>query len=186
MATNTRLFLNQCKKILLTVKVSTSFTLFSYILCIFVCGLVENNRKQCKNGELIPKCGKFRASIILDDKTLQYVHVPIAYRIHQIIYKTMALSILVSIFKHDSNVFSAILAANGQTWHEYALTVVNSPMRLPKGYTQSPYFHLLRQNALIFFPYILYTILQYSLRRFYQTTSFLRALNTKVTALVML
>jgi len=30
-------------------------------------------------------------------------------------------------------VVSAILAANGQTWHEYALTVVNSPMRLIKG-----------------------------------------------------
>ena len=30
-------------------------------------------------------------------------------------------------------VLSAILAANGQTWHEYELTAVNSPMRLIKG-----------------------------------------------------
>ena len=42
-------------------------------------------------------------NIILDDKTLQYFHVPIAYLIQQIIYKTMGISILVSIFKHDSN-----------------------------------------------------------------------------------
>jgi len=31
-------------------------------------------------------------------------------------------------------VLSALLATNGQTWHEYALTAVNSPMRLIKGY----------------------------------------------------
>jgi len=30
-------------------------------------------------------------------------------------------------------VLSAILAANGQTWHQYELTAVNSPMRLIKG-----------------------------------------------------
>jgi len=36
-------------------------------------------------------------------KRLQYFHVPIAYQIQQIIYKTMGVSILVSIFKHDSN-----------------------------------------------------------------------------------
>ena len=30
-------------------------------------------------------------------------------------------------------VLFAILAANGQTWHEYALTAVNSPKRLIKG-----------------------------------------------------
>ena len=30
-------------------------------------------------------------------------------------------------------VLSAIVAANGQTWHEYALTVVNSPMLIIKG-----------------------------------------------------
>jgi len=30
-------------------------------------------------------------------------------------------------------VLSAILAANGQTWHEYALTAVNSSMQLIKG-----------------------------------------------------
>jgi len=30
-------------------------------------------------------------------------------------------------------VWSAILAANGQTWFLYALTAVNSPMRLIKG-----------------------------------------------------
>ena len=52
-----------------------------------------------KNGELFPNCGKYRVNIILDDKTLQYFHVPIAHQIQQIIYKTMGLSILVSIFK---------------------------------------------------------------------------------------
>ena len=45
MATNILLFLNQCNKILLNVNVSTLLTLFSYIVCVFVCGLVENNRK---------------------------------------------------------------------------------------------------------------------------------------------
>jgi len=51
MATNSCLFLNQCNKILLNVNVSTSFTLFSYILCIFVCGLVEKtaNSKKWRN-----------------------------------------------------------------------------------------------------------------------------------------
>ena len=76
---------------------STSFSLFSYILGIYVCGLVEKTANS-KNGELIPNCGKYRVNIILDDKTLQYFHVPIAYQI-QIIYKTMGLSILVSIFE---------------------------------------------------------------------------------------
>jgi len=90
-------------KILLTVNVSTSFTLFSYILCIFVCGLVKKNLQILKSGKLIPNCGKYGVTIILDDKTLQYFHVPIAYQIQQIVYKTMGMSILVSIFKHDSN-----------------------------------------------------------------------------------
>jgi len=57
--------------------VSTSLTLFSYSLCIFVCGLVEKPQ-IVKNGELIPNCGKYRLNIILEDKTLQYFHVPIA------------------------------------------------------------------------------------------------------------
>ena len=52
-----------------------------------------------KHGELILNCGKYRVNIILDDKTLQYFHVPIAYQIQQIVYKTMGLSILVSIFE---------------------------------------------------------------------------------------
>ena len=30
-------------------------------------------------------------------------------------------------------VLSAILAENGQKWHEYALTALNSQMRLKKG-----------------------------------------------------
>jgi len=33
---------------------------------------------------------------------LEYFHVPLAYQIQQIIYKTMGVSILVSIFQHDS------------------------------------------------------------------------------------
>jgi len=62
-------------------------------------------------------CVKF----ILDDKMLQYCHLFMlptfkAYTCQQYVC-----------------VLSAILAANGQTWHEYALTAVNSPMRLIKG-----------------------------------------------------
>ena len=34
---------------------------------------------------------------------MQYFHVPTAYQIQQIIYKTMGVSILVSIVQHDSN-----------------------------------------------------------------------------------
>jgi len=45
----------------------------------------------------------YHVKIILDDKTLQYCHVPIAYQIQQKIYKTVEVSILVSIFQHDSN-----------------------------------------------------------------------------------
>ena len=78
---------------------STSFTLFSDILCIFVCGLVEKKPQIVKHGEPIPKCGKYRMNIILDDKTLKYFHVLIAYQIQQIIYKTMGLFILVSKFE---------------------------------------------------------------------------------------
>jgi len=48
MATNIRLFLNYCNKILLNVNVSTSFTLFTYILCIFVSGLVEKKHANSK------------------------------------------------------------------------------------------------------------------------------------------
>jgi len=49
-------------------------------------------------------------------------------------------------------VLSAILAANGQTWHEYALTAMNSPIWLIKVLKiVTPYFKLLRQNALILF-----------------------------------
>ena len=42
--------------------------------------------KNSKNGELTPNCGKYRVNIILGDKTLQYLYVPIAYQIQQIIY----------------------------------------------------------------------------------------------------
>ena len=52
-----------------------------------------------KNGELFPNCGKYRVNTILDVKTLQYFHAPIAYQIQQIICKTMGLSILVTIFE---------------------------------------------------------------------------------------
>jgi len=52
-----------------------------YILCIFVCGLVGEKTQIVKNGGLIPNCGKYRVNIILDDKTLQHFHVPIAYQI---------------------------------------------------------------------------------------------------------
>ena len=72
-------------------------------MCIFVCGLVGKKTQIGKNGELIPNCGKYSVNFILDDKRLQYFHVPIAYQVQQIIYKTMVVSILVSLFKHDSN-----------------------------------------------------------------------------------
>jgi len=41
------------------------------------------NAFRRKSGELIQNCGKYRVNIILDDKTLQYFHVPIAYQIQQ-------------------------------------------------------------------------------------------------------
>ena len=84
MATNIRLFLNQCNKILLNVNVSTSFTLFSYILCILFVVQLKITANS-KTGELIHNCGKYRVNIMLDDKTLQYFNVPIAYQIQQII-----------------------------------------------------------------------------------------------------
>ena len=60
-------------------------------------------------------------NLILDDKMLQYCHVFMlptlkSHTCQQYVY-----------------VLSAILATNGKTWHEYALTAVNSPMRLIKG-----------------------------------------------------
>ena len=60
-------------------------------------------------------------NFIFDDKMLQYCHVFMkptfkAYTCQQYVC-----------------VLSAILAANAQTWHEYALTAVNSPIRLIKG-----------------------------------------------------
>jgi len=78
--------------------VSTSFTLFSYILCIFVCGLVEKTANS-KKWRTYSELWQISRDNILDDKTLQYFHVPIAYQIQQIIYKTIGLSILVSIFE---------------------------------------------------------------------------------------
>jgi len=64
---------------------------------------------------------KYYVIFILDDKVLQHCHVFMlptfkAYTCQQYVC-----------------VLLAILAANGQTWHEYALTVVNSHMRLIKG-----------------------------------------------------
>ena len=64
---------------------------------------------------------RYCVNFILDDKMLQYCHVS-----------------MLSTFKAYTCqryvcVLSAILAANGQTWHKYALTAVNSPMRLIQG-----------------------------------------------------
>jgi len=67
-----------------------------------------NGHKNCVN-------------FILDDKMLQYCHVFMLPTFKAYTYQQYVC------------VLSAILAANGQTWHEYALTVVNSPMRLIKG-----------------------------------------------------
>jgi len=59
-------------------------------------------------------------NFILDDKMLQYCHV---FMLH---------TFIAYMCQQYVCVLSAILAANGQTWHEYALTVVNSPMQLIK------------------------------------------------------
>jgi len=60
-------------------------------------------------------------NFIFDDKMLQYCHVFMkltfkAYTCQQYVY-----------------VLPAILAANGQTWHEYAFTAVSSHTRLING-----------------------------------------------------
>ena len=75
-----------------------SFTLFSYILCIFVCGLVEKTANS-KKWRTYSELWQISREYYIYRKTLQYFHVPIAYKIQQIIYKTMGLSILVSIFE---------------------------------------------------------------------------------------
>ena len=80
---------------------STLFTLFFYYFVHFC--LWFSWKWIVQNGELIPNCGNYRVNIILDDKTLQYFPVLIAYQIRQIIYKIMGVSIFVSIFKLDSN-----------------------------------------------------------------------------------
>ena len=62
-----------------------------------------------------------RVNFILDDKMLQYCHVLMlptfqAYTCQQYVFVLLTIS-----------------DANGQTWHEYAVTAMNSPMRLIKG-----------------------------------------------------
>jgi len=96
------------QQILLNVNVFTSFTLFSYVLCICACGLVEKTANSKKNGEISQNCGKYRVNIIMDYKTLQYFHVPIAYQIHLIIKKCVGEG-------------CGYLSINIQTWLEYAL-----------------------------------------------------------------
>ena len=64
---------------------------------------------------------KYSVNFILDDKMLQYCHV---FKLPS--FKAYTCQQYVC-------VLSAILVANGQTWHEYALTAVNSPMRIIKG-----------------------------------------------------
>jgi len=76
-----------------------------------------NSKKSLKAANGYTCCVNF----ILDDKMLQYCHVFMlptfkAYTCQQYVC-----------------VLSAILAANGQPYHEYALTAVTSPMRLIKG-----------------------------------------------------
>ena len=61
-------------------------------------------------------------NFILDDKILQYCHVFMLPRFKAYI-RVSNMCVCCQLY---------ILAANGQTWHEYALTAVNSPMRLIK------------------------------------------------------
>jgi len=74
---------------------------------------------------MVTNCG---VNFILDNKMLRYFHV-----------------FMLSTYKAYNSqqymcVFQAILGANGQTWHEYALTAVNSPRQLKKGHRNSPNF----------------------------------------------
>jgi len=71
-----------------------------------------------------------RVNFILDDKMLQYVCILEIFQAYK--------------FQQYVCVLSAILAANGQTWHEYALTAVNNPRWLIEGHLYSPYCQLLR------------------------------------------
>ena len=111
-------------------------------------------------------------NFILDDNMLQYCHVFMlptfkAYRCQQC-----------------GCVLSAILAANGQTWHEYALTAVNKPMAY-KGFKIVALFQTLTTKRIDIVLLISFT-LYYSIVSADQTTAFLRAINAMVTALVML
>jgi len=65
---------------------------------------------------------KYCVNVILDDKMLQYCHVLMLPTFKAYFFYTC-----------QQYVVSYLLAANGQTWHQYALTAVNSPMRLIKG-----------------------------------------------------
>jgi len=63
---------------------------------------------------------KYCVNVILDDKMMQYCHV------------FMLPTFKAYTCQQYACVLSAILAANGQTWHQSALTAVNSPTRLIK------------------------------------------------------
>jgi len=64
---------------------------------------------------------KYCVNFILDDKMLHYCHVFLSPKFKAYMCQQYV------------RVLSATSIANGQTWHEYALTAVNSPMRLSKG-----------------------------------------------------
>jgi len=62
-----------------------------------------------------------RVKFILDDTMLHFLNVFLLPTFNEYTFQGYVC------------VLSAILAANSQTWHEYALTAVNSPRRLIKG-----------------------------------------------------
>ena len=57
------------------------FLMFNAFLFVVKLKITANSKK----GEISQKCGKYRVNIIMDNKTLQCYHVPIAYQIQQII-----------------------------------------------------------------------------------------------------
>ena len=79
------------------------------------------------HGDISHNCGKYRVNIIMDDKTMLYFEVPIAYQIQQILFKKYGgggcVAILVSIFKYGSNthwrkILRKFSVAHGSKWSQ--------------------------------------------------------------------
>ena len=73
-ATNSRLFFSTSASLIY-------FLMFYAFLFVVLLKITASSKKMAK----LVRRGKYRVNIIMDDKTLQYFHVPIAYQIQQLI-----------------------------------------------------------------------------------------------------